>query len=364
MKKLIVSLGFFSLIVILCCSLIGCGSSGGTESVATTSTTLVSDSTTTTSTTTSTSSTTTSSTTSTSLEYRQAMRDFVQEISSYAKGLSDGFIIIPQNGHQLMTDDGEETGGPAIDYLAAIDGVGREDLFYGFTSDNVATPTADNEPMVAFMDIAEENSVEALVTDYCSTESYMDDSYSQNASRGYISFAADQRNLNNVPSYPSDPYNVSSDEITSLAGARNFLYLLDSSEYASKADFLTAVQNTNFDLLITDLYYAGEEELSSSEVASLKVKANGGTRLVIAYMSIGEAEDYRYYWESEWATTPPSWLAAENPEWPGNYKVRYWDSTWKALIYGNSSSYLKKILDAGFDGVYLDIIDAFEYFEE
>jgi len=33
------------------------------------------------------------------------------------------------------------------------------------------------------------------------------------------------------------------------------------------------------------------------------------------------------------------------------------------IIYGNNNSYLKKILDAGFDGVYLDIIDAFEYFE-
>lgn len=33
------------------------------------------------------------------------------------------------------------------------------------------------------------------------------------------------------------------------------------------------------------------------------------------------------------------------------------------IIYGNNNSYVKKILDAGFDGVYLDIIDAFEYFE-
>ena len=33
------------------------------------------------------------------------------------------------------------------------------------------------------------------------------------------------------------------------------------------------------------------------------------------------------------------------------------------IIYGNNNSYLEKILDAGFDGVYLDIIDAFEYFE-
>ena len=36
---------------------------------------------------------------------------------------------------------------------------------------------------------------------------------------------------------------------------------------------------------------------------------------------------------------------------------------WQDIVFGNDESYLKKILDAGFDGVYLDIIDAFEYFE-
>jgi cysteinyl-tRNA synthetase len=59
----------------------------------------------------------------------------------------------------------------------------------------------------------------------------------------------------------------------------------------------------------------------------------------------------------------PAWLLGENPDWPGNHKVRYWDSAWQSIIYGNDSSYLKRIINAGFDGVYLDLIDAFEYFE-
>ena len=36
---------------------------------------------------------------------------------------------------------------------------------------------------------------------------------------------------------------------------------------------------------------------------------------------------------------------------------------WQNIIYGNESSYLTKIIEAGFDGVYRDIIDAFEYYE-
>lgn len=80
-------------------------------------------------------------------------------------------------------------------------------------------------------------------------------------------------------------------------------------------------------------------------------------------MSIGEAEDYRYYWDESWTVGSPSWLKEENPEWEGNYKVEYWDTNWQAIILGSENAYLDKIIDAGFDGVYLDIIEAFEYFE-
>ena len=56
-------------------------------------------------------------------------------------------------------------------------------------------------------------------------------------------------------------------------------------------------------------------------------------------------------------------MEQENPDWAGNYKVRYWDPEWQTIISGAPDSYLGKIQAAGFDGVYLDIIDAFEYFE-
>jgi cysteinyl-tRNA synthetase, unknown class len=85
--------------------------------------------------------------------------------------------------------------------------------------------------------------------------------------------------------------------------------------------------------------------------------------LVIAYMSIGEAEDYRYYWKSEWNSNKPAWLGKLNPQWPGNFKIQYWIPEWKQIISGNASSYTQKIIDAGFSGVYLDIIDGFEYWE-
>jgi len=57
-------------------------------------------------------------------------------------------------------------------------------------------------------------------------------------------------------------------------------------------------------------------------------------------------------------------LEEEDPNWKGNFYVRYWEADWKNIIFGNDNSYLKKIIDTGFDGTYLDLIDAFEYFEE
>jgi cysteinyl-tRNA synthetase len=150
--------------------------------------------------------------------------------------------------------------------------------------------------------------------------------------------------------------------VIELSDAKNFLYLINpESTFTSREDLIMGLIQTDYDVLIIDAFY-GERVLDSVAVGALRRQA-GRTRLVLAYMSIGEAEDYRYYWDASWATSPPSWLAEENPEWEGNYKVRYWEKGWRNIIYGNDNSYLQKIINAGFDGVYLDIIDAFEYFE-
>jgi cysteinyl-tRNA synthetase len=294
--------------------------------------------------------------------YRQYMREFVQHISQYARTKNEHFIIIPQNGQELVTENGEEDGQPAMDYLKAIDGVGREDLFYGYKKDDKATPSDERDYMISYLDICEANGVEVLVTDYCSTHSKMDDSYRQNNSRDYISFAAPDRELRKIPDYPVIPYNMNNGNINSLADAKNFLYLLNPEEYPGRQAFLAAFAATDYDVMIID-YFFDQEEFTQEDIALLKTKNNGGHRLVIAYMSIGEAEDYRYYWKPDWNSDPPSWLKGENPDWEGNYKVAYWDAGWQSIIYGSPEAYLDKIIDKGFDGVYLDIIDAFEYFE-
>jgi len=298
------------------------------------------------------------------IDYKQEMRNFVQEISAYSKAINSSFAIIPQNGVEIVSTTGDDTGSPDMNYINAIDGIGQEDLFYGYNADDQETPSEENEWISGFLNMAKNNgTVKIMVSDYCSTHSKMDNSYSLNNTSGNISFAADHRALDNIPTYPTQIYNENTDIITNLQDVKNFLYLINpDNEYSTKQEFVDAVKNTNYDCIIMDFFFNGEE-FTASQITQLKQKANGGERLLICYMSIGEAEDYRYYWNNNWATNPPSWLGEENPNWEGNYYVKYWETDWKNIIYGNDNSYLKKILDAGFYGVYLDIIDAFENFE-
>lgn len=92
----------------------------------------------------------------------------------------------------------------------------------------------------------------------------------------------------------------------------------------------------------------------------MRTKPDGTKRVMLAYFSIGEAESYRYYWQDSWAKNRPEWLEPENPDWPGNYRVQYWHPEWRAILYGSPNAYLDRILDAGFDGVYIDGVDKFE----
>lgn len=290
---------------------------------------------------------------------RENMREFVQAISRYAKDQTPEFLIIPQNGQELLTEDGEADGRVDEEYLAAIDGCGREELFYGYLADNQPTPADECAYMQTFCDLYQAKGRPVLVTDYCQSHDKIDRSYSLNAARQYISFAAPSRELDVIPDYPSKPFNVHTGDVTSLAQVKNLLYLINPQKFTGKKDFIDQITKTDFDLIIMDAFF-DEQVFTAAEVEQMKNKSHGGKRLVVAYISIGEAEEYRYYWQPGWATRPPSWLGAENPQWEGNYAVRYWDEAWQSIILGTDSSYLDQLLAAGFDGAYLDKVDAFE----
>lgn len=125
----------------------------------------------------------------------------------------------------------------------------------------------------------------------------------------------------------------------------DFIYCLQSTGYED-------LKERDFDFAVLDIDDCG---MTSDQLDKLRLD----DARILSYLSIGEAEDYRHYWEKDWDIGDPSFLYEENPFWKGNFKVKYWEDQWRTIIYRQ----LDKIIDTGFDGAYLDLVDAYEYFE-
>jgi cysteinyl-tRNA synthetase, unknown class len=135
---------------------------------------------------------------------------------------------------------------------------------------------------------------------------------------------------------------------------RNFVYQLQNVDFE-------AMGRAGFDLAVVDYSADGTDDTAfpRERIDSLR-NAAAGPSVILSYLSIGEAEDYRFYWQAGWKPGNPSWLGHENPDWEGNFRVAYWDAGWRDIVL----LYLDKIQNAGFDGVYCDLVDQYEYFME
>lgn len=155
---------------------------------------------------------------------------------------------------------------------------------------------------------------------------------------------------------------------------------------------LDELERSRYEILVIEPMRTDHSETESrnfdtaAAVARLKASAgNDGVhrKLVIAYIDIGQAEDWRWYWDwsqnSEWdpADEPkpadwPSWIITHDPEWIGNFPVAYWHEDWRRIVVDGGfshngrlvqgdgySSILEEVVNDGFDGVYLDWVEAF-----
>lgn len=139
---------------------------------------------------------------------------------------------------------------------------------------------------------------------------------------------------------------------SAITGVQTWAYQLQG------IDIVAVAAAPSIDLVVIDYSADGMAagEWSAAEIEQIRL----GGKIPVAYISIGEAEDYRYYWDPVWETSPPPWLGPENPDWPGNFEVRFWDPDWQAIIL----AYIDRILAQGFDGLYMDIIDGYYYWSE
>ncbi|WP_369681153.1 MJ1477/TM1410 family putative glycoside hydrolase [Maridesulfovibrio ferrireducens] len=134
---------------------------------------------------------------------------------------------------------------------------------------------------------------------------------------------------------------------------------ITSWAYWLQAPSIAGLAESPYDLIVMDYSADGTDskKFTTKDISVL----HKFDKTVLCYFSIGEAEEYRFYWQNKWKDNPPNFLGPENPDWPANYKVRYWREDWWET---GLRPYLDRILEAGFDGVYLDIIDGYWFWHE
>jgi endo-alpha-1,4-polygalactosaminidase (GH114 family) len=172
--------------------------------------------------------------------------------------------------------------------------------------------------------------------------------------------------------------------------------------------WIKSMKESAYDVIYIDPFYnhrAMPENftpVTRAEVESIRYKPNGGRRQIIAYLNIGAAEQNRWYMQDDWcfenpsatntfravkagtgtttwtphadqigtnATVPPWLLRGYGSGYPEEAYVVIMHPEWRKIIITGNTKYSRKghpddkkssmdrILEAGFDGVYLDNID-------
>lgn len=282
------------------------------------------------------------------------MQQFVINISDYARKQNPDFIIIPQNGIELAFNSTDPNEGQNSAYMSAINGFGVEELFYN------GNYSPDSERIALLQQLKATKKI--MVSEYVSDNSNISDAINLNYNEGFICFARTNSNYHYSQIPDSVPHSNTAN-IANLSDAQNYLYLISTDNFTSKQEMIDAISATNFDMVLIDLFF-NEIALTTSDVNQLKTKANGGKRLVISYINIGSAEKFRYYWQDSWEQSPPIWLDKQYEGYDDEFWVKFWHKEWQNIIYGNNNSYIKKIIDAGFDGAYLDNVEAYYFLYE
>ncbi len=132
---------------------------------------------------------------------------------------------------------------------------------------------------------------------------------------------------------------------------------------------VNALAQSDYSLLVLEPMSSlrGNEDFDTvGMLKKLRTAPGGSRRILLAYIDIGEAEDYRVYWGRDWRKPSakrkgsPSFILSADPDgWSDNYPVAYWDERWKKIWLGESG-WVRRLARAGFDGVYLDWVEAYD----
>lgn len=170
------------------------------------------------------------------------------------------------------------------------------------------------------------------------------------------------------------------------------------NKHEGRKAYIEELAASEWDAFYIDAHYDDMDSLTREEVEKLKTKPQGGRRQVIAYLSIGTTEMYRWYADPVMINPRqrsflhgtvengkfiparerfresgiPSWMlwSAYSGQYADEATPIWWHPEWRDIIIRGGSKYknprynhsafpegrssIDKIVDMGFDGVYLD----------
>lgn len=305
------------------------------------------------------------------VQFADEMRNFVIQLSRWAKSYRSDFSIIALNGLELTEYlettlfASRGTAEPARNYLRALDGIMIEAPFYGFDKYGEPTDSEETKYILGYLDRMKSSGLEYFALDYT------DKSDAQQAARQklrdlnalYYAAPPPDKQLSTLAKVPRTPIGANPHIIDNIREAKNYAIVLDSSPYGTKDAFIDAMIDTNYDVLIIDPFHRGTIPLTYDDMKRLRYKKVGTPRIILAYLNIGTAETYRYYWQNNWRAGSPEFIGEGNLDarWGQEHHVYYWSQAWQNILFGNENSYLGGIMKLGFDGVVLGGLNEYSW---
>ncbi|KAF0114831.1 MAG: extracellular endo alpha-1 4 polygalactosaminidase or related polysaccharide hydrolase-like [Rhodospirillaceae bacterium] len=286
--------------------------------------------------------------------FRALMRDVVITLADHARGRDPRFLVLVRGGlalierrqeevaleeiHAGMPEDRLPAGTVLQHYLQTLNGLVLDDFHCAAT---IPRP----EPSPSLRAAVRAQGVHLMTIEHCP------DARQRAANAGTVSF------IESDPLHQAQgvaaPWGENADAVESLSRVRTMSVLGDLHGLLSRAEWIKRVGDTNDDLLIVTPILQDRQFLSRQDIESLRLKKVGTRRLVLARLNVGQAfgDD----------GPPPqegmNWLEA--PRADGSRPARYWHPVWRQWIGARFAA----LMDLGFDGVMLEGVEAFTFFE-
>jgi len=302
------------------------------------------------------------------LDYREEMRNFVEQIAREGRGYKRDFIIMIKNGPELLTqvvDIDFLLTAPSTGFLRTLDGILIESPSFGLPKKDQPREEKELEALMADIQIAHDNNLTVFSLDYASDPKNITQAYDFARKNTMIPYVAPDRGFRNnrLANTPARPLNENAHTVSNIFKVKNYVLIDNPAGFGSAGEYAMAMHNTNYDMIVTNIFHRRNTVLGPQNVRTMQYKKAGARRPVLAYMDIGHAYRDSFYWQDSWGEGNPSWVLERAKGATDKYRVEFWHPSWQQVIFGNNLSFLYGIFKEGYDGVLLEGVEAYKPFE-